>query len=195
MQTLIVARHAETEWNVRRALNGDASVDVPLTPRGREQAVALGRSAGPVDLVAHTSFGRTRLTAELAWPEAPTLVAPEFDEIGFGRWESTAWTDGYHDWARTSSPHETCPGGGESRVEAVARYLRGYRLLLEREESMVALVAHGAQVAYLVLALQGMPPAAILPGVPPAVALVLDRARVEEALAVIDAWAREPAWS
>ncbi len=195
MQTLIVARHAETEWNLRATLNGDASVEVPLTPRGREQAVTLGRSAGPVELVAHTAFGRTRLTAELAWPDAPTLVVPELDEIAFGVWEGTAWTDGYHEWARTSLPHDACPGGGESRIEAVARYVRGYRLLLERDEPTVALVAHGAQIAYLVLALQGVAPVAILPGIPPAVALVLDRTRVEQALVVIDTWAREPAWA
>lgn len=195
METLILARHAETEWNVRAALNGDPSVEVPLTERGRAQAEALGRAVGEVDLVAYTRFGRTRATAELAWPAASTIELPEFDEIAFGSWEGTAWADGYGDWARTSAPDAVGADDGESRLAAVARYARGYRLLLERPEPRVAVVAHGATVAYALLALQGRPPERVLLNPPPAVATVVDRTRVVEALAVVEAWLEEPVWA
>jgi probable phosphoglycerate mutase len=195
VETIVMARHAETEWNVRGALNGDPSVHVPLTDRGRDQARALGRAAGPVDRVAHTRFARTRETAELAWPGAPAFELPELDEIAFGRWEGSAWNDGYAEWAHTTAPEEDPPGGGESRTTAVARYVRGYRRLLELPDRRVALVAHGAQLAYVLLGLQGRRPAPVLPGVPPAVAFVVDRARFAEAIAVVEDWLREPAWS
>ena len=71
MRELVVARHAESEFNVLERLNGDPSVQVVLTEAGRAQARALGAEAGPVDLVAHSSFGRARETAELAWPGTP----------------------------------------------------------------------------------------------------------------------------
>jgi broad specificity phosphatase PhoE len=190
-----MARHAESELNLHDVLNGDASLDVRLTPRGREQARALGREAGPVDVVAHTEFGRTRETAELAWPDAPRLVFPELNEISFGRFEGTTWRDGYLDWARSSGPLDECPGGGESRVAAIRRYIRGYGRLLEREEETVALVGHGAHVRYVLLALEGSPPVPVLEGVPPAVPFTLRRNDFERAVELIEAWAREPAWA
>ena len=194
MERLILARHAESELNVRELLNGDPSVAAGLTARGREQARVLGRETGPVDVVAHTSFARTRETAELAWPRVPRVVLPELDEISFGRFEGTRWGDGYFEWARTSSPLEDCPGGGESRAAAIARYVRGYRRLLERPEETVAAVVHGAHVRYVLLALEGTPPVATLDAVPPAVPFVVVRAAFERAVEVIDAWTREPAW-
>ena len=92
-----MARHAESELNLRDVLNGDPSVEVRLTPEGRQQARALGRQAGRVDAVAHTEFGRTRETAELAWPDAPRFVVPELNEISFGRFEGTTWGNGYQE--------------------------------------------------------------------------------------------------
>jgi probable phosphoglycerate mutase len=195
VRRLILARHAESALNAAGVLNGDVAVDVRLTERGREQARALGRDAGRVDVALHTEFVRTRETAELAWPDAPRAAVPDLNEISFGRFEGTAWGDGYDEWCRTSGPLDTCPGGGESRADAVRRYLRGYRSVLERPEENVALVAHGANVAYVLLALQGRPPVPVLPGMPPAVAVVLGRDRFAEAVDVVEAWAEEPAWA
>lgn len=194
MRRLILARHAESVLNAAGVLNGDLAIDVRLSERGREQAQALGRDAGRVDVVLHTEFARTRETAALAWPDAPRAAVGDLNEISFGRFEGTAWGDGYDAWCRTSGPLDACPGGGESRADAVRRYLRGYRAVLDRPEETVALVAHGAHVAYVMLALQGQPPAPVLPGTPPAVAVVLGRDRFAEAVDLIAAWAEEPAW-
>jgi broad specificity phosphatase PhoE len=194
VKKLVLARHAESEINVRDVLNGDPSVEAPLTARGREQARALGRDAGPVDLVVHTGFARTRETAELAWPDAPKLVVPELNEISYGRFEGTGWGAGYGEWCATAAPGEPCPGGGESRAAAIARYARGYRALLDRPEETLALVAHAMHLAYVLLALEGRPPAPVLPGIPQAVAVVVGRRRFAEAVELIEAWVREPAW-
>jgi alpha-ribazole phosphatase len=194
VRELILARHAESELSVVNRLNGDASVAVSLTALGREQARELGRRVGPVDLVAHTAFGRTRETAELAWPGAELLEVPELNEIGFGRFEGTEWTDGYHEWVLTSGPQEGSPGGGESRLAAVQRYLRGYRLVLDRPEGRVALVAHGAPVRYVLLALDDSPPTRVLEGVEPARAFVIEAERFARAVDVIEAWAAAPAF-
>jgi broad specificity phosphatase PhoE len=36
VRELVLARHAESEFNVLERLNGDATVEVTLTDRGRE---------------------------------------------------------------------------------------------------------------------------------------------------------------
>jgi len=194
VRELVLARHAESEFNVLERLNGDASVEVRLTDAGREQARELGRNAGPVDLVAHTEFSRTRETAELAWPGAPLLEVPELNEFGFGRFEGTRWTEGFDEWVLTSTPEDDVPGGGESRLTAVKRFIRGYRTLLDREEERVALVAHGAPVRYVLLALESKPPAPVLEGVDPATPFTIDVERFAEAVEVLEKWVATPAF-
>ena len=191
---LVLARHAESEFSVLGRLNGDASVEVRLTEAGRGQARALGEAAGPVDLVAHTEFLRTRETAELAWPGVPLLEVPELNEFSFGRFEGTRWADGFDDWVLTSTPHDGVPGGGESRVAAVQRFVRGYRRLLDRPEERIALVAHGAPVRYALLALDRKPPAPLLDGVDPAKPFTIEAERLAQAVGVLEAWAAAPAW-
>ena len=194
MKELVLARHAESELNVLERLNGDPSVEDKLTESGRRQARALGEAAGPVALVVHTEFSRTRETAELAWPGVPSLVVPELNEFTFGLYEGTRWTEGFEDWVRTSTSSVGAPGGGESRVVAVQRFARGYRVLLERPEDRVAVVAHGAPVRYLLLALDGKPPVQVLEGVDRARPFIVDADRLAEALDALEDWAAAPEW-
>ena len=194
MRELVLARHAESELNLLERLNGDPSVEVRLTAAGREQARELGWNAGPVDLVAHTEFARTRETAALAWPGVPLLELPDLNEFGFGSFEGTRWADGFHDWVLTSTPEAGVPGGGESRLAAVGRFVRGYRSLLDRPEERVALVAHGAPVRYVLLALDGKPPARVLDGVDPAKPFTIDVERLARAVDVLEAWVAAPGW-
>lgn len=194
MRELVLARHGESEFSVISRLNGDASVQVTLTERGREQARELGRSAGPVDLVVHTSFSRTRETAELAWPGVPLLELPELNEFAFGQFEGTLWAEGFDDWALTSTPLDDVPGGGESRHRATKRFARGYRALLDRPEERIAVVAHGAPVRYVLLALEGRPPIAVLEQVEPAKAFTVDAEALGRGIDVLETWVASPAW-
>ena len=167
---------------------------VSLTAVGRAQAAELGRTAGPVDLVAHTEFSRTRETAELAWPGVPLLEVPDLNEVGFGHFEGTHWAEGFDEWVRTSAPDEGVPGGGESRVAAVRRFVRGYRTLLGRPEERVALVAHGAPVRYVLLALDRKPPTRVLEAVDHGRAFTIGAAQLIEALEELERWAASPIW-
>ena len=145
-------------------------------------------------MVVHTSFERTHRTAELAWPGAPLVAVPELDEIRFGRFEGTAWHDGYGDWVATAGPEVESPGGGESRVAAVGRYARGYRALLDRPEDTVAAIAHGAPVRYLLLAAAGAAPAPRLEHVRPAEPFELERAELQAAVDALERWLAAPAF-
>src|SRR5262245_41345354 len=95
MTTLLVARHGETEWHADNAYAG--SSDVPLTPKGHEQASRLG--GGPagagIESVWCSPLGRARATAA---PAAATLgLAPNVDddlrEVDFGVAEGRRLTD------------------------------------------------------------------------------------------------------
>jgi len=194
VRELVLARHGESEFNVLERLNGDPSVEVRLTDTGREQARELGRNAGRVDLVAHTEFSRTRETAELAWPGVSLLELADLNEFGFGRFEGTRWADGFHEWVLASTPEDGAPGGGESRLAAVSRFVRGYRALLDRPEKRVALVAHGAPVRYVLLALESKPPARVLEGVDPAKPFTIDADRLAQAVEVLERWVATPAF-
>jgi 2,3-bisphosphoglycerate-dependent phosphoglycerate mutase len=76
--TLILLRHGESEWNSRNVFTG--WVDVPLTPRGEEQARRSGRqlrAAGLLPDVLHTSLlSRALRTGVLALQAAGRADAP-----------------------------------------------------------------------------------------------------------------------
>jgi broad specificity phosphatase PhoE len=194
VRELVLARHAESELSITAVLNGDPSVAVALTDTGRAQAQRLGATAGPVDLVAHSAFGRARETAELAWPGAPTLEVPELNEFRYGRYEGTRWGDGFAEWTQASGPLEESPGGGESRVAAVSRYVRGFRILADRPEDRIALVAHGAHVAVLLLAREGRSPEPVLEQIPFATGFDFTLDELRRATEVLETWATSPAF-
>ena len=199
MDRLILARHAESEFSVRGAMNGDPSVaGGGLTERGREQARALGEllADDEIDLCVYTEFSRTRETAELALAgrDVPRIVVPELNDIRVGSFEGGLLTD-YRRWAHSHDPTDECPGGGESRVEAAARFARGYRFLLARPERTIFAVAHGLPIRYLLSALVEQDPAAIVDPVQHAEPNRVSHAQLERAVARLERWCAAPAFA
>ena len=155
MKTAILARHAESEFSVRGAMNGDPGLAGALTEEGVGQAKRLGEALrdDPIDLCVTTEFERTKQTADLALEgrDVPRLVVPELNDIRVGDFEG-GLLETYRAWARDRSPIEVPPGGGESRAQAAERYARGFRKVLARPEEQILVVAHGLPIRYLLLA-------------------------------------------
>ena len=198
MQTLIVARHGESEYSSRGLLNGDPSVDVELTPVGEEQARVLGRTLEPVelDLCVVTELRRTRRTAELALAgrDVPFEVWPGLNDPRAGAFEGGR-LDEYRGWAWAAGSSEPVPGGGESRLEVVTRCAAAYRALLDRPEASILAVVHALPIAYLLAALEGESPAARMDRpVEYAVAHSVDAGPLDGAVAVLEAWCASPTW-
>jgi broad specificity phosphatase PhoE len=98
--TIYYLRHGETDWNKAGRLQG--TLDIPLNPRGCEQAVHAGRVLGrliardgrnmaTLPFVA-SPLSRARMTMELARAELELTpgdyaLDDRLREIGYGTWE------------------------------------------------------------------------------------------------------------
>ena len=150
MRLFVFARHAESQLNVEHRINGDPSVEVPLTEEGHAQARRLGAEVAnlPFDLCIHTRFGRTRETAEVALEGrgVPFAVEPLLDDIDIGELEGES-LDAYRAW-KHSHPREVAFPGGESLDDAAARYVQAFRKLLALPHQSVLAVVHEIPIRY-----------------------------------------------
>ena len=103
MQLYVISRHGESTLNFENRVNGDPSVEVVLTEKGRAEATLLGQQLAhvPIDLCVHTRFGRTRETAAiaLAGRDVAFEVEPLLDDIDVGELEGKTLDD-YRAWKR-----------------------------------------------------------------------------------------------
>jgi broad specificity phosphatase PhoE len=157
MRLYALARHGESVLNQQQRVNGDPSVQAPLTKRGRENAALLGLQVRglPLDACLHTRFGRTRETAEIALEGRDVALIEEelLDDVRIGELEG--WTiDEYRDWKRGRTRADRFPGG-ESLDDAARRYAKSYRRLLERPYKCVLVVCHEIPIRYALNAVGG----------------------------------------
>jgi probable phosphoglycerate mutase len=160
---LYMLRHGETAWNLERRMQG--SKDSTLTPRGREQAAAMGRALaaelarepGPT-IFLRSPLGRARETALIVGSALGLDPAEWRDdirlaELGYGQWEGFTWReievdhpDAMARWR--ADPEGFCPPGGETH-HALRR--RSAELLVEIAASSVrtVIVSHGVSGAVM----------------------------------------------
>jgi broad specificity phosphatase PhoE len=148
----VIARHGESTFNLENRINGDPSVPVGLTDKGRDEARLLGQQIAhvPFDLCVHTRFPRTRETAELALAgrAVPFEEGPGLDDIDIGELEGQT-IDDYHVWKRAHTRRDAFPGG-ESLDEAAHRYADAFEQLLERPEQTILVVTHEIPLRYAI---------------------------------------------
>ena len=104
---ILFVRHGETAWNTENRLQGQH--DIPLNPRGREQASAVGRMlrasiphelekldragafvASPLSRARETM---ERLRAAMAFAPEIYRLDPVLMELTFGDWEGHTWSE------------------------------------------------------------------------------------------------------
>ena len=196
METLILARHGESEYSARGLVNGDVQVACALTSAGERQARALGEQLADVelDLCATSAFQRVRETADiaLAGRDVPRLVLDELGDPNYGSYEGGE-LDAYRQWAR-SHPSSEAPEGGETRLAIVSRYARAFRTLLERGERTTLAVTHSLPIAYALAAREGHPPGSVVPLAEYATPYPFTHDEVARAVAVLEDWCATPTW-
>jgi broad specificity phosphatase PhoE len=157
VQLYILTRHGESTLNLEQRINGDPSVPVALTDKGRDEARLLGQQIKhvPVELSIHTRFARTRDTAEVALEGrgVPFEVEPLLDDIDVGELEGLP-LDEYRAWKHQHVRSDDFPGG-ESLDDAARRYAKAFGKLLERPEQSILVVMHEIPLRYAINAADG----------------------------------------
>ena len=163
---LAVLRHASTDWNVERRLQG--LTDTALNAAGEADARAW-RLPSPADRWKRLSspLQRARRTAELLQPSAPVVVDSALREMSFGAWEGHTVAElcasvGAAFIAAENKGLDFQPPGGESPRAAMVRIGRWAVAIAVAGEPVVA-VSHKAAIrALLALAtgwdMMGRPP-------------------------------------
>lgn len=160
-RTFTLVRHGRTTFNDQGLVNGDPQVPVELDEVGRSQCRALrvALAARDFDLAIRTRFPRTgqSLALILDGRDVPVTVYPEFDDVRLGIFESGP-IDAYRAWRRTHRPEEPPPGEGESRLDALYRYMRGFERMLGEDADRVLAVLHDVPIRFVANAATGDDP-------------------------------------
>ncbi|MDQ3661596.1 MAG: histidine phosphatase family protein [Actinomycetota bacterium] len=158
---LIVARHAETKCLQSGMLNGNPAKPCPLTARGIQQAAAVGRrlETTGLDLCITTAFERTKRTASIALGnrEVNRLVEPLLNDPVLGAFEGMH-VEQHRKWLQQHSWDEA-PVGGESQLEALSRFVTGWRRVLARREQVVLVFGHAFPICFALTLASGEEPA------------------------------------
>ena len=138
MTTILLARHAETEWNRDGRFQGHA--DPSLTELGRTQAGALAELLGDeaFDAVYASDLRRAYETAEIVGSRLGLPVEQEagLREIDVGSWQGL-----------TRIEIDGAEWDGESYEQHRRRVLEALRQIADRHpEGRVLVVAHGGTV-------------------------------------------------
>jgi len=157
VQLYVIARHGESTLNHENRINGDPSVPVHLTEKGRDEARLLGQQVAhiPLQLCVHSDFPRTRETAAIALADrdVPFEEDPELGDIRVGELEGKTLDD-YRAWKHTHTRSDPFPGG-ESLDDAARRYANAFERLLERPETSILVVTHEIPLRYAINAADG----------------------------------------
>ena len=128
MTTLIYLIRHGAHALIDHALVGRAGV--PLSPRGRRQAHALGRRFAP-EPISRVETSPRRRAMDTARPIADALALPldlaqQMDELNVGEWSGRSFAELERDpfWRQWNRARSSCrPPGGESMGELQARVL------------------------------------------------------------------------
>lgn len=173
---LILTRHGESVGNLANVFTGWTDLD--LTPRGRDQAMAVGEQLRALDIPVRHAFSsglrRAQQSAEIVLSSlGRTDVEMTFDKAlnerdygeltGLDKDEARSrWgAEQVQIWRRS---YDQAPPGGESLRDTVARVLPFFlRHVLPEvmREAATLIVAHGNSLRALIMALDGLTPTEI----------------------------------
>jgi broad specificity phosphatase PhoE len=151
--TILLARHAETDWNHEKRWQGLA--DLSLNERGREQARALAQEleAVPCGAIYASDLRRAHETALVVAERKGLAVTPmrELREIDVGSWTGLTQDEVMQRFPDAYRAVRTRTGrgweGGETYVELAARVLEGVRRIArEHPDEVVLLVTHSGPI-------------------------------------------------
>jgi broad specificity phosphatase PhoE len=144
--TILLVRHAETDWNREKRWQG--LTDLSLNERGREQARALAEKleAVPCSAIYASDLRRAHETALIVAERKGLAVTPmrELREIDVGSWTGLSQDEVKERFPDAYTQMRTRTGrgweGGETYAEMVRRVLEAVRWIAREHPSDVVLV-------------------------------------------------------
>lgn len=163
---LYFVRHGETDWNVKKKIQG--KTDIPLNEKGIHQAQALARHLAEEKMsVKHVYYSPQLRAAETARIAAESLHAECIPAVGLmemnlGIWEGLSWyvierenSELYQNW-RKNRRYVRIPEG-ECYNDVVKRTLKTLEMIIKKESSDVLIVTHSAVIMTLRCYIAGLP--------------------------------------
>ena len=165
MTRLALIRHGETIWQAEHRYAG--SIDIPLGPRGLEQAERLANWASSADLVAIWVSPLLRARETAAPSERVTGLTARVDsrlrEIHFGRGEGLTETEIKQSFPQAFAAFEADPAvhylpGGEDPREVALRAIECFREVeTMHPRGRVLVVTHNTLIRVALCQLLGVP--------------------------------------
>ena len=155
--TLLLIRHGQTDWNVKRKWQGHA--DIPLNETGLAQATALATrlKKWPVDAIVTSDLLRCSQTADVIGLQlglTPT-ADPIWRERDVGEFSGMTGEEAKAAfpelWAATNRKGMIDPPNGEKFMDLRKRGIQAYeKVLAEHEGKMIVIVSHGGLLHTLI---------------------------------------------
>lgn len=165
MTRVFLIRHGETEWN--KLMKYQGQTDIPLSDKGREQAVNLAERLQSENFKAvySSDLARAYETATLlAEPHGIEVrVCPGLKEISFGEWEGMTYDNINGKWSKEidlffSRPAEVEIPEGESFQILQQRVVASlHDLVAAHPDETILVVSHGAAIRTAICAALEIP--------------------------------------
>ena len=163
MTEIILARHGETEWNVKEVFRG--RIDVELNETGIKQAQLLAEHLSDVkiDAICSSPLKRALKTAETiaGYHKLDVEITPGLIDLNYGEWQGLShqqvkdkYKELYAEWI--SSPNRIKMPAGESLSDVRERAMGVVSGVIAKYEGAVILVAHRVVNKVLICALLGL---------------------------------------
>lgn len=165
MVKFVLIRHGITQWNSSGRFQGQS--DVPLVPRGIEQAEQLAADfpLPKVDRFFSSPLKRAYATGEIIASKlgVPITSDPRLMEISFGLWEGLTIDQVNAKWAGNikdlfARPAEVAIPEGESFAQVQQRGMAFIREILDKYHGeTIGITAHGGILRALICAMLQIP--------------------------------------
>lgn len=154
---IYLIRHGQTDWNLEGKIQGRHDVSLNKTGLKQAELLAMGMDKRPVVQIFSSRQKRALETAQAVGrrQHVAVTVIDGLEEVEFGEWEGKTWDEISREYPEEfkvwcTEPAEIVPPGGESRPQIYRRIGNALKEILRRSRGDIAIVSHGAALAYMV---------------------------------------------
>jgi 2,3-bisphosphoglycerate-dependent phosphoglycerate mutase len=173
--TLVLIRHGQSQWNLENKFTG--WVDVPLTPKGEEEAKDAGKKLAnyTFDLAYTSKLQRAQNTLKMVLENSNNIGVPTTEDLALNErmygdlqgldkteTEQTFGVEQVKIWRRS---YDIAPPNGESLKDTAARVIPYYEseiLPKLKAGKNIIVAAHGNSLRALIMDIEKMSPEEIL---------------------------------